>query len=417
MTQTSAQASAGGLTSVQTAAVKSELEVVLKSVHFSGSKRCHDFLEFVVLRALEGDTESLSERFIGAKLFGRPIDYETATDAIVRVRANDVRRRLAQYYLEPHPVPEVRISLTSGSYLPEFHFLAEAKTVAIEPAPPKAPPDSHAVDGGAVAEARVESVSRRRLWLWLKWPVLIGVPVLVLAAVLAGILLMHRAVPDLAVRQFWAPILREKGTILICAGGNTYAQVPVPGFFTADKETDYPYFSLQTEVSTTLLSALIERSGSTPLFKFSASTPLPELHEHPIILLNAFNNQWTLRLVESHRFHFSPENKPDHSIVDGKQPEVRWVRDTKIPYSSADDFALLARFWDTTTDNWVVVLAGLGRNGTEAATQFAVNPHYMQLLREQVGSDFASRNIEVVLKVGVVDGKTGAPTIVAVNTW
>jgi hypothetical protein len=34
-----------------------------------------------------------------------------------------------------------------------------------------------------------------------------------------------------------------------------------------------------------------------------------------------------------------------------------------------------------------------------------------------MGRDFSKRNIEVVLKVNVIDGKTGAPTILAVHSW
>jgi hypothetical protein len=41
----------------------------------------------------------------------------------------------------------------------------------------------------------------------------------------------------------------------------------------------------------------------------------------------------------------------------------------------------------------------------------------MQLLRDQLGKDFSSRNIEAVLKVSVIDGKTGAPSILAVHAW
>ena len=63
------------------------------------------------------------------------------------------------------------------------------------------------------------------------------------------------------------------------------------------------------------------------------------------------------------------------------------------------------------------MLAGLGRNGTEAAAQVATSPHYMQLLKEKFGSDFGSRNIEAVLKVNVIEGKTGAPSILAVRSW
>ena len=98
-------------------------------------------------------------------------------------------------------------------------------------------------------------------------------------------------------------------------------------------------------------------------------------------------------------------------------PQKSWERDPSVPYSSADDYALVARFRDPTIDGWVMVSAGLGRNGTEAAAQFVTSPHYLDLLRERLGTGFGNRNIEVVLKVSVIEAKTGAPSIVAVHTW
>jgi hypothetical protein len=103
--------------------------------------------------------------------------------------------------------------------------------------------------------------------------------------------------------------------------------------------------------------------------------------------------------------------------ADLTQPGTRWERDTSLPYSGADDYALVARFRNPTTDSWVVALAGVGRNGTEAAAHFVTSPRYMELLRDRVGSDFSNRNVEVVLKVNVVEGKTGAPSILAVHVW
>src|SRR5579863_4219052 len=88
------------VTEGQAATVREQLRRVLQSQSFAGSKRCQEFLEFVVEHALRGDADALKERTIGAKLFGRPIHYETASDPIVRVKANDVRRRLTRYNLE-----------------------------------------------------------------------------------------------------------------------------------------------------------------------------------------------------------------------------------------------------------------------------------------------------------------------------
>ncbi len=152
--------------------------------------------------------------------------------------------------------------------------------------------------------------------------------------------------------------------------------------------------------------------------QFSASTPLTVLREQPVVLLGGYNNQWTMRLLNPMPYHFEQEIPGSSAeIVSATQPNVRWMRDPSLPYASADDYALVARFKDTTTDSWVLVIAGLGRNGTEAAALFVTTPHYMDLLRSQLGSAFSNRNIEAVLKVNVVDGKTGAPSILAVHAW
>lgn len=196
-----------------------------------------------------------------------------------------------------------------------------------------------------------------------------------------------------------------------------FAQDHFSGVATAGKDIDYPFVSMQTASAIAQLSGLLARSGgATTQLQTAATTPLTELREHPVIFLGGYNNQWTMRLVQPLRFHFSAETVAE-SIVDQSQPGTRWERDASLPYSSADDYALVARFRNPTTDSWVVALAGVGRNGTEAAAHFVTSPHYMQLLRDRVGSDLSNRNVEVVLKVNVVDGKTGAPSILAVHVW
>ena len=400
------------LTPGQIAAVQSELQAILSSSNFSSSKRCKDLLEFVVTSALKEDFNSLTERFVGATVFGRPITYETATDAIVRVRANDVRHRLAEYYLmQSHP-SAVRIVLTTGSYVPEFQF---HETSPVQVHDDAATPTKNLVETTATAAISPRDSSQAGKWR-VKGVLLWSAASLALGCLLCGAYFLYFQVFfERPIDRFWDPLLRHQNEILICAGGNTFLQAPVPGFFTASKEIDYPYFSLQTEIATTLLSTLIERKGSTPQFRFAASTPLPEFHEHPIILLNAYNNPWTLRLTESLPIRFSADGLNAQLIYFQQHPEKNWHRASSQSYENEDDYALLARFWDKTTDNWVLVLAGLGRNGTEAAARFVTDPRYMQELHDRLGRSFDNLNIEVVLKVSVVDGKTGAPEIVAID--
>jgi Tol biopolymer transport system component len=105
----------------QAALVRSALELVISSDAFAGSKQCQDLLRLLVERALSGEADALHERMIGIQMFGRPADYDTSKDAIVRLRATEVRKRLAQYYSEATPAV-LRIELPSGLYVPEFQW-------------------------------------------------------------------------------------------------------------------------------------------------------------------------------------------------------------------------------------------------------------------------------------------------------
>jgi TolB-like protein len=113
--------------------VRDHLEEVIGSHAFAGSKRAQDFLQLIVGHALAGQFDCLRERMIGSEMFGRPIDYDTGNDSVVRVKATEVRKKLAQYYVETGKKPAVRIELPSGSYVPRFHFAPLTSTIVSQP--------------------------------------------------------------------------------------------------------------------------------------------------------------------------------------------------------------------------------------------------------------------------------------------
>src|ERR1700679_3814602 len=97
--------------------VRLHLGEILASHAFAGTKRTQDVLQLIVEHALEGEFDHLRERMIGAEMFGRPVAYDTGSDSVVRVRASEVRKKLAQYYLEIEGRSQVRIELPTGSYV------------------------------------------------------------------------------------------------------------------------------------------------------------------------------------------------------------------------------------------------------------------------------------------------------------
>ncbi len=113
----------------QAALVRSALESVISSDAFAASQQCQDLLRLLVERVLSGEAGALSERTIGVEMFGRPADYDTSKDAIVRLRATEVRKRLAQYYSEATPAG-VRIELPAGSYVPELQWPPQTRDEA-----------------------------------------------------------------------------------------------------------------------------------------------------------------------------------------------------------------------------------------------------------------------------------------------
>jgi hypothetical protein len=111
---------------------RAHLDEILRGTAFKGSHRSQAFLQHIVEQALHGDAEDLRERSIGMTLFGRPATYDTADDAIVRVTASDVRKRLLQHYGNAGVGSRFRINLPSGSYVPEFCVADASPRVSVE---------------------------------------------------------------------------------------------------------------------------------------------------------------------------------------------------------------------------------------------------------------------------------------------
>jgi hypothetical protein len=101
--------------------VAEELERLLASEYFRNSKQAEKLLRYLVANSLNEHDDQLRERAIGEKVFGRQPKYDSNSDSIVRVWANHLRKRLAQYYQGEGHSANLRFELRPGSYRVEFH--------------------------------------------------------------------------------------------------------------------------------------------------------------------------------------------------------------------------------------------------------------------------------------------------------
>ncbi len=124
------------LSEPSTSEVHAALERILASRYFQQAERASEFLRFVVEQTLAGAGQRLKGYTIGVEVFGRPADFDAQSDALVRVEAGRLRRRLVEYYAGEGVADPVRIELPRGAYAVEYRFACKDEQSAPGPAPP-----------------------------------------------------------------------------------------------------------------------------------------------------------------------------------------------------------------------------------------------------------------------------------------
>lgn len=118
------------LNGVESAAVRSHLERVLRSKCFLPAKRLGMFLSFIVEKALRGESDELKEYVIALEVYSCSDGYDPQVNSTVRVEASRLRTKLRDYYSVEGIDEPVRIELPKGSYVPVFRRIAATTTAA-----------------------------------------------------------------------------------------------------------------------------------------------------------------------------------------------------------------------------------------------------------------------------------------------
>jgi hypothetical protein len=378
--------------------IKEELARIIESPAFKTSRRSRHFLEYVVGRTLEGSEEDLKERSIGVAVFDRRPDYDTGGDATVRVAANEVRKRLAQYHGDA-PTARVRIDLPPGSYHPEIRFPQDE---SVQPHPVPAP------DSGRVED------SRRYKTL---------VPILLLAGLLgvAGFLML-RSTASTAFDRFWEPVFRSSKPVLICIG-NPLAYVPAANMDLPSE--NYPpassdlipsrdqFVGIGDAYAVALFTRMISERGRQTIPRADAHMNFSDLRSSPSVLIGAYSNRWTMQSNAEYRFAFGR-----FSVVDHQDPKRVWRLSSVSPdYKSTEDYAIVSRVLRSYSGEAVVTAAGITNMGTHAAAEFLTNPEYLNAALTSAPDGWEQKNLQIVIYCKVIGNTPGPPRILAIHYW
>jgi hypothetical protein len=166
------------------------------------------------------------------------------------------------------------------------------------------------------------------------------------------------------------------------------------------------------------LSGLLQAKGKSYHIRGETSTSFADLRDGPVILVGAFDNNWTMRLMGPLRFNY--ERDHDTFWIKDRQNPSR--RDHTVNYATpylqlTEDYALISRVLEPTTERMVVVAGGLTGYGTIAAGEFLTNPVYMEGFAKQAPRNWEHRNMQLVIATKVINGNSGPPRLVDDYSW
>jgi hypothetical protein len=400
--------------------IERELEQILASPFFKGSKRSQAFLKYVVEaacsegsdglkertlgialfgRAPDYDTGSdgLKERTLGIALFGRAPDYDTGSDAIVRVKANEVRKRLSQYNLA-NPKNAVVITLETGSYLPQI----------IRNAGQEEPPAQTTVPGNRFAAVRTAAA-------------------LFAVVFLIAVVTLYQISLSSPIKKFWSPFLDHGSTIICIASPPVYVTnrttLPAVGSFAWGHETVHQadlvvtpdsFLDVGDASAAFHIEELLQTLGRRSHVDIPDNVSFAELKEAPVVLIGGPQyNSWTRTMVTNDLPFVFVQDDQGVRIVDREHPARFWGDPGVLPIDVTEDFALITRILRSTSGQAVICVAGIQGSGSQMGAEAITNADYLQSILKHAPHDWEHKNVQFILKTKIVGGIPGAPELVA----
>jgi len=116
-------------------AISGQMNRILDSPEFKATDAQRAFLRYVVEKSLAGNADVIKGYTVATEVFGRNEDFDQATDPIVSIQANKLRRALERYYLVAGQNDPIRIDIPKGTYVPTFQ--GQSRRSRTEPLPGK----------------------------------------------------------------------------------------------------------------------------------------------------------------------------------------------------------------------------------------------------------------------------------------
>jgi hypothetical protein len=431
------------------AMLQDHLAQITEGPAFKGSQRSAQFLEYIVHQSALGNIDGLKERVIGMELFGRLPSYDTGEDAIVRVTATDVRKRLLQHYRRSGNKSEFQISLPTGKYVaelirnpvpgadvfapPSFSEAAQPKSVNPPPIPIDPPPTPQSME--------------RRHWL---------LPVIGLVTMLVGLVLAIQNWPrhvastqkliGAGVQAPWAALFDGSRPVLLVASDPNIEEIQRIAHRSVTlsdyANRDYVPHGIahlspfQIELMKDILrgnkmadfdggiiagmQSLLPSGAPRLVVKGARAIRIQDLDtdDNLVLLGSPRSNPWTSMYDPLLDFRFTFDDQTQREFIRDLRP-VKGEKNEYVPtaggYDTGQSFATVSVFKNPEHAGHVLIIAGTNGEGTQAAGDIVTNPvRWEEVLRPCHLSGTGSRQaLEILLQLGTMAGSANDVKVVA----
>jgi hypothetical protein len=399
-------------------ACKELLERVVNSRELKRASRLRELLDYIGKQAQNFPTHNIREQEIGAAVFGRPEDYDTSLDNIVRVNVSELRKRLIHYFTEEGLRETIVIEIPRGGYLPIFCHRSIAPTgmplEQLPPAPAVVGTDSSSSPSDILTGKTVTTAAAARGHTL---PVLIA---LALALFACGLLLWqnHRLAVQLRPwkaddlkESFWADFFSSGDRVDIVTADTSFALAEdiLGQTISLDDYLDYKYMSLADQPglpsgTQSALKHVLERNNGS-IGDFQAAKQFMDLGGYSSALKLASARSYTAETIKSDnviliggresnpwvdlyrdRMDFFMDYEPgiQRSFVVNRKPQPgeEAVYETgRDPNRSYSVVSFLPNLGDR---RYVLIISGVDSQATRAAGEFITSPEGLAQIRRKM---------------------------------
>ena len=418
---------------------------VAASQAFVRSRLLSKFLLYIVAETLAERQSEITEHQIGVQVFDRPANYRSVEDNIVRTYARQLRRRMAEYFVNEGASETLRIEIPLGGYVPVFlPPAAEKVQVKLEGVP-----DTIAVAApGKLAVMPVsagEAATRRRGW---KLPALLIGSLIVYSGLLVwlSLAIAGRMKPAQSVgaseestSPLWAALFSGPANCYIVpadAGFNlledmthrslplgtyvngNYLNVDLPQMdsHTADDLRGQHFTSFVDLQTVTALARLPEFNPHRVIVRFPRDLQLDDLKTSNAILLGSMSsNPWAAIAESNANFRIVNGSTMQDAAVVNVKPERGESATYKSQWNQPEHetYAVIAYLPNLGGNGHLLLVQGLDVAGTQAAAEMLLHPAAMAPVLKKAGrNDGTLRSFEILLRSSSIESRSADAQII-----